>query len=75
MSGKVEPIVVCPNGHQRKFYVTSTIVAAKVVQNAAGEQEWHHLPNQASVNIYYCCDCGAVVVVEHDAQGNIVEDK
>lgn len=73
-----EPIrfVTCPNGHTRKFYVSMTSVGAKITQNAQGDQEWHHLesPN-GSINIYYCVDCGAAIVVEHDGQGKIMEDK
>lgn len=68
--------VVCPNGHHRKFFVSYTAVAGKCVEDEDGVQHYKHLNYpEGSITLFYCADCGAVLVKEVDGYGKPVIDE
>lgn len=66
-----EKVLVCHNGHRRKFFASYTSIAWKV---EAGENQKLDTPNNYIV-LYHCADCGATLVYEIDETGHIVEEK
>ncbi len=73
MTTEVDQHMMCPNGHNRKFFCTYTSVAW-IAENIDGILVPRPLIDEhGAILVYHCADCGATLVVEADENGKSIE--